>query len=420
MIDTAVRGAAGPGGRRRPRALTALLHRYRTEFNTPVRQALAIGLGLYIGCSPFIGFHLLLALFLGRLFGLNRFKVYLAANISIPLIAPALYGAEIQIGAWLRLGHVYSLSSLDQIRSAGLALDILLGSVVVGAALGVAGAVLTYFTMAGRGRDPRVVRLVEAAAERYLNVGLSTWEFAHGKLEMDQVYLDVLRDGVLPPAGTLYDIGCGQGLMLSLLAAARAQSAAGAWPSAWPAPPQALALHGIELRPRVARRTRSLLEDIAVIEERDVTTAALPPCQAVLIFDVLHLLPRDAQDRVLAAVRRALVNEGGVLVVREANAGGGWRFRMVRLGNRLTAIVQGRWRRRFAFRTAAGWEEALREAGFTITRHAPSRAGPFANFVLYARADAPVSHRDGLTPAAAASARTARPGSPAAPARPPN
>src|SRR5262249_6234964 len=89
---------------RRPSRLTAALHRYRTEGNTPVRQALAIGLGLYIGCTPFIGFHLPLSVGLGWLFGLNRFKVYLAANISNPLVAPFLYALEIQVGTWLRTG----------------------------------------------------------------------------------------------------------------------------------------------------------------------------------------------------------------------------------------------------------------------------------------------------------------------------
>jgi SAM-dependent methyltransferase len=151
------------------------------------------------------------------------------------------------------------------------------------------------------------------------------------------VYLDVLKDGVLPDAGVLYDLGCGQGLMLSLLGAARDRYPSGEWPAGWPAPPSALELRGIELRPRVAKRTRELLQDLATIETLDLSEASLPRCEAVLLLDVLHLMAADKQDRLLEGVARALT-PGGVLVLREADASGGWRFRMVRLGNRLRAL----------------------------------------------------------------------------------
>src|SRR6185369_14794358 len=105
-----------------------------------------------------------------------------------------------------------------------------------------------------------------------------------------------------------------------------------------PAPPLDLQLQGIELRPRVAARARELLEGVAIIDERDLERSPLPPCSAVLIFDVLHLLSRDAQDRLLRDIASALAPDG-VLVVREADAGGGWRFTLVRLGNRTNAIL---------------------------------------------------------------------------------
>ena len=372
---------------RQPGRLTALLHRYRTEGNTPVRQALSIGLGLYIGASPFIGFHLGLILLFGWLLGLNRLKAYLASHISNPLFAPILYAVEIQIGAWIRTGHMYSTVSFDQLQFGPLALDVLIGSVVVGAVLAVTGTIVTYALMSEHGRDPQIAHLVDAAAERYLTIGLSTWEFAHAKLEMDQVYLDLLKDGVLPDAGVLYDLGCGQGLMLSLLGTARDRYPSGEWPAGWPAPPSALELRGIELRPRVAKRTRELLQDLATIETLDLSEASLPPCRAVLLLDVLHLMTAEAQDRLLEDVARALT-PGGVLVVREADASGGWRFRMVRLGNRLTALVQGRFGRHFSFRAAGAWTAKLKSLGFEVARLTPNRGGPFANFVVYARVGA--------------------------------
>ena len=65
--------------------------------------------------------------------------------------------------------------------------------------------------------------LVRRASDRYLATSITAWEFARGKLRGDPLY----RDGRSPagccaPGGTLVDVGCGQGLMLALLAEAAA------------------------------------------------------------------------------------------------------------------------------------------------------------------------------------------------------
>jgi uncharacterized protein (DUF2062 family) len=372
-----------PRGRTPPR-LTAVLHQIRTEGGTPGRQACAVGLGLYIGATPFLGFHLALSILLGRLFGLNRLLVYAAANISNPFIAPVLYATEIQVGAWLRTGAIYSPSTVERIRLGGLALDVLIGSVVIGLALGIAGLAITYAVARARDRSAAAARLVDAAAARFLPFGFGAWEFARNKIRHDPMYLGVLRDGVLPARGRLLDLGCGHGLMLALLAAARVQFRAGDWPADWPAPPLDLALHGIELRPKAARRAREALGADAVIEERDLTAGGVPPCDAILIFDVLHLLPADAQERLLDAAAGALA-PGGVLVLREADAAGGWRFHMVRFGNRLVGFVHGKGRRRFHFRTADEWRRLLEMRGLVVDEAQTPNRTPFANVTFYAK-----------------------------------
>ncbi len=372
-----------------PGRVAAAVYRYRTEGDTPVRQALAIGLGLYIGASPFIGFHLVLALGLGWLCGLNRFKVYLAANISNPLVAPFLYALEIQVGTWLRTGHLLSAARIDQVRLQGLAIDLLLGSAVVGLVLGVAGTLLTYWSTGGPRSEPEVAALLDAAAERYLTAGCTAWEFARSKLRLDPVYLQVLKDGRLPSTGILMDLGCGQGFMLALIAAARDRVRQGRWLAGWPRPPMDLLLHGIETRPRVARRAKAVLDGVATIEERDLSRSPLPPCTAVLLVDVLHLLSRETQNRLLETAARVMPR-GGVLIIREADADGGWRFNMVRAGNRFNAIMQGRFSRRFQFDSVAGWTSRLTQLGFdveSVTRH---DHGPFANVLLQARLGRPI------------------------------
>ena len=71
-----------------PIRLRRLVYGLRTEGGGRRREAAAIGVGVFIGCSPFYGFHLILCIAVSTLFRLNRLKTYLAANISIPLVAP--------------------------------------------------------------------------------------------------------------------------------------------------------------------------------------------------------------------------------------------------------------------------------------------------------------------------------------------
>jgi SAM-dependent methyltransferase len=367
-----------------PSRVAAAVYRYRTEHDTPLRQALAIGLGLYIGASPFVGFHLALCLAFGWLFGLNRFRVYLAANISNPFVAPFLYALEVQVGSWLRTGHVLTTARLHEVRLQGLAIDILIGSVVVGLALAVTGTLLTYWGSGARRGSPEEAKLVAAAAERYLSAGIGAWEFARSKMRFDPVYLQVLRDGRLPPQGRLFDLGCGQGLMLSLIATAVDEWRQSRWPAGWPPPPLDLELHGIEMRPRVARRARVVLDSAATIHEIDLSAWPVPSCDAVLLFDVLHLLTRDAQDRLIDQIAKAMP-AGGVLIVRDADAAAGWKFQMVRAGNRFNALWQGRFRRSFCFDSVAGWSARFARAGFVVEAVTRHDSGLFGNVLLQAR-----------------------------------
>jgi len=56
---------------------------------------------------------------------------------------------------------------------------------------------------------------------------------------------------LLPDRGSLLDLGCGRGVLLSLLKAVKAQYQAGLWPQDWPAPlhPRVDAMPGRPRRP---------------------------------------------------------------------------------------------------------------------------------------------------------------------------
>jgi hypothetical protein len=143
-------------------------------------------------------------------------------------------------------------------------------------------------------------------------------------------------------------------------------------------------LVGIEQRARVARLAQRALGGSAQVIAGDARRHAPPECQAVLLFDVLHMMPREDQERLLASMREAL-SPRGMMLVREADAGAGWRFKTVRAGNRLKAIVFGHWRQQFAFRSAAEWTACFERLGFNVERRGAGEGTPCGNLLFVLR-----------------------------------
>ena len=355
----------------------------RTEGSGPGREATAIGVGVFIGCLPFYGFHLLLCWIVGTLFRLNRLKVYLAANISNPFMAPWLLFAELQAGAWFRHGAFQPIS-VSAIRTAGfgaLGLDLLVGSLLVGGILAVLAGGATYGTLRASAQDAPFMELVRKASDRYVSGSITAWEFARGKMRGDPIYRATLFDKLLPSAGTLIDVGCGQGLTLALLAEARHSLDRGEWPPASPRPPRFDRLIGIEIRPRVAALAGAALGGDAEVLRADARTVPSNQADAILLFDVLHLMERSQQEALLAALAAAL-QPGGVMLVREADASAGWRFRAVRFGNYVKALAVGQWKQTFAFRTKAEWLACFASHGLEAEVRSMGGGTPFANLLF--------------------------------------
>jgi SAM-dependent methyltransferase len=231
--------------------------------------------------------------------------------------------------------------------------------------------------------DREFAALVEAAAEPYRRSGRYAWHFARGKLRGDPVFRFLLSSGVLPPAGVLFDLGCGQGVLMALLRAAGACHARGDWPGEWPAPPSALKLHGVELSRRRAEVAGQALDGGAVVERGDIRHAPLPACAAIVILDVLLYLDDADQRRVLARCAEAL-GPGGVLVLREADAGAGLPFHVTRWAEKLACWSRGQIRQRLRYRQAREWQALLEAAGFTVEARPMSEGTPFGNVLFVA------------------------------------
>lgn len=109
---------------------------------TPASIGLAVGVGVFIGSLPVYGLHVVLCVLVARWLRLNQALVYVAANISNPVVAPFLVAAQVGLGEWLRHGVTTpppALAEGDLCAMASAAPDLfvscLLGSVVSGVVL---------------------------------------------------------------------------------------------------------------------------------------------------------------------------------------------------------------------------------------------------------------------------------------------
>ena len=121
---------------------------------TPRRAALSVALGLVIGMTPAFGLHWLLVIALCVPLRLDVGVAYLAANISLPFIAPFITFAEIETGALVLHGHFMSIAPSDVKTMAlrTLAAELVVGTAVVAPAGGAIGGAITYALVAWRRR----------------------------------------------------------------------------------------------------------------------------------------------------------------------------------------------------------------------------------------------------------------------------
>jgi uncharacterized protein (DUF2062 family) len=113
-----------------------------------------------LGCSPFLGFQVLLAVVLARLLRLNAIAVVLGVQISIPPLTPVVLFATAQLGALVLRGHWLSLR-LAGFRGVPLAplvadlfLDMLVGGVLVGGVFAVVLGSACAFGVSRMQRQP--------------------------------------------------------------------------------------------------------------------------------------------------------------------------------------------------------------------------------------------------------------------------
>ena len=225
--------------------------------------------------------------------------------------------------------------------------------------------------------------LLDAATAPYRTGGRFTYHFARGKLSRDPVFAFMLREGLIGENADVVDIGCGQGLLASLLTAA---AKATHWPKEWSAAHPLKGYFGIDLMQADITRATAALNHLSPrvrFAQGDMCEYAFPACDVVVILDVLHYVPIDAQnaviDRAIAALRA-----NGRLLLRIGDERGGLGFAVSQWVDRVVTRIRGHRVTPTFCRPLADWVQLLQDKGLNVQAIPMHEGTPFANVLLRA------------------------------------
>ena len=113
----------------------------------------------------------------------------------------------------------------------------------------------------------------------------------------------------VPQSGTILDLGCGYGIFSNYLALSSKERN----------------VIGIELSGRKLKYAKKELPNVQFLNE-DITRLTLPPCDAILLLDVLHHLQSfDDQEKLLSYCVK-LLSPTGILLVKEIDNKPSYKF----------------------------------------------------------------------------------------------
>jgi uncharacterized protein (DUF2062 family) len=359
--------------------LRATWTRLRGGELTAGRAAASVGVGLLIGVTPLWGLHFWLVVAVCVPLKLDAAVAYLAANISLPFIAPFLTLAEVEIGSVALTGHGVALS-LESVRAhrlddvAHAAKVLVVGTLLFAPALAAVGTALT-FALVTRARRQKRARTpldeaIDRVAARYASGRRAAFHYVRAKLASDPVARAIVGVAAASAGGTLgavVDAGCGRGqLGVLLLETAAAASVAGFDWDAQKIDDARAATSGLAAR----------------FEVGDLRLHPVEPCDAVLLVDVLHYMSDEAQDDLLA---RAAASARRHVLVRELDPDRGWRSAVTRAQEAITTTLAFNRGERLRMRPVARMVAVLEAAGFDVSVAPCWGSTPFANVLVVAR-----------------------------------
>lgn len=361
------------------------------------RIAASVALGAFIGCLPLFGLHLPIVLILCLRLRLDGALCYLAANISNPFLAPLLFTAEVQVGAFVLLGEVPALSTRVELWEALKSFPkfLIVGSPIVGAlAAATLGPLAWILTLSKRrlfgvGSAPRYtlpenapawVVAVEAVAKRYV---AHDDHSARAKAQFNYVRIKLLMDPIAKliadiegergaALGEVFDIGTGRGqLPILLCELGRATRARG--------------FDWDEAKIADGQRAAAILPPLSIeLWQADARKGEVSAADTVLLVDLLHYFTIEEQDEILLRAAMA-VKPGGRLLVREADTERGWRSTMTLLEEKVFTTLRFNRGERVKFRAARELTAVMERAGLEVEVRPAWGKTPFSNVLFIGR-----------------------------------
>ncbi|HET7541486.1 MAG TPA: DUF2062 domain-containing protein [Polyangiaceae bacterium] len=366
------------------RNLARIWRRLRGQRQSPARVALAVALGLFIGCLPVYGLHFVLCLLICLPLRLDLVLAYLVANISNPLVAPFLITLEVEIGSLVSSGQhaAFSLERAKQTGILGFAFQAVVGSVIVGAVLGAMGSALAFAIAHKRGTtsaptsdaESELEAAIERTIMRYRAAPIGDRIYVAMKLKSDpltRLLAELCAQGEL---GRVLDAGAGRGqfgLFLSEMGGSRQ-------------------LSGFDSDARKVAIAKLAAADDAKFEALDLLEFPERSVDTLLLLDVLHYLPLAEQDELLRRAARCVPS--GRIVIRELDGGKAARSAVTRAFEWLAKISgYNRGRAGRHYRPAREIVAQLTLSGFSCEVLGASQGTPFANVLIVAARSSGVS-----------------------------
>ncbi len=136
--------------------LDHLYERFLKIRGNPHEISLGVGVGFFVGMTPFLGVHVILAVFVAALFKWNKIAAGIGAWITNPITAPFIYGLNWYVGAkvtGMELTQIvpvnFGVNELMGLMKEGpeILRTLLIGGIVTGVPLAMAGYFLTRLAL---------------------------------------------------------------------------------------------------------------------------------------------------------------------------------------------------------------------------------------------------------------------------------
>jgi len=343
----------------------------------------AIIAGAIVGATPLFGLHLIICVMVASALRLNKFVVYLAANISLPPLIPILAFLSIQCAYTLLHGKPMAMDvdTLHQHR-----FDFILywavGSIPIGGLIGmlVGGIFLMFMKLSGSDGeisesscdfDRKFASMTRELYRGFLTTGKMAAGFAKGKSAADPVYKMVVRraEGVR----SFIDIGGGQGLLSILVA------------SFYPEAEILVVDYDQRKLDAGAKAAVELgLSNIRFVAEDVFSRLEVPDCDLIACIDVLHYQSLDNQRKLVKKMAGAL-HPGGQLIIRDMDSDRSVRTFFTVLQERCSLLFSLTLASKIVPRSGRDLIEQLESEGFCVTKQSAWGSTPFSNTLFTAR-----------------------------------